>query len=279
MNAKNINVFLIDGKAEGRIKCSLLNWTGVVYKIPRTKLDDTKEHSHLKHSGVYFLFGTDDVSNPKVYIGQASNRKNGKGIANRLKEHLKDEDYWIDAVVVTTNDNIFGPTEITYLEYMFCRLAKESNRYDIKNDKIPHAGNITEEKEAELKEYIHYVKLIMGILGYNIFAPVINEDKEPIFYIKSKDIEARGRRTNDGFLVLKDSSIVKSPTNSCPESTKQLRNKYSSNISKPDYMLKKDILFSSPSSAACFVLYSSENGRDKWKTSSGKSLKEIETEN
>lgn len=276
MNAKNINVFLIDGQAEGRIKCSLLNWAGVVYKIPRTKLDDTKEHPHLKHSGVYFLFGTDDLSNPTVYIGQAGNRKNKEGIYSRLNEHLKDKDYWIEAVVVTTNDNKFGPTEITYLENLFCKLAKESNRYIVKNYNEPPAGNITEEKEAELKEYIDYVKLIMGILGYNIFITVPDDDKEPIFYIKSKGVEAQGRRTSDGFVVLKNSSIVKSPTNSCPESTKQLRNQYSSNISKPNYILEKDMLFSSPSAAACFVLYSSENGRDKWKTIEGKSLKDME---
>ena len=26
---KNVNVFLIDGRATGRIKCTLANWTGV----------------------------------------------------------------------------------------------------------------------------------------------------------------------------------------------------------------------------------------------------------
>ncbi len=30
---KSINVFLMDGEASGRIKCTLANWTGVAYKI------------------------------------------------------------------------------------------------------------------------------------------------------------------------------------------------------------------------------------------------------
>lgn len=40
---KNIQLFLMDGESGGRIKCTLANWTGVVYKIPRTELDKCKE--------------------------------------------------------------------------------------------------------------------------------------------------------------------------------------------------------------------------------------------
>ena len=32
---KSINLFLMDGEASGRIKCTLANWTGLAYKIPR----------------------------------------------------------------------------------------------------------------------------------------------------------------------------------------------------------------------------------------------------
>ena len=30
---KSINLFLMDGTATGRVKCTLANWTGVAYKI------------------------------------------------------------------------------------------------------------------------------------------------------------------------------------------------------------------------------------------------------
>ena len=35
---KNINMFLMEGDVTSSIKCTLSNWTGVIYKIPRTKL-------------------------------------------------------------------------------------------------------------------------------------------------------------------------------------------------------------------------------------------------
>ena len=50
----------MDGDASGRIKCTLANWTGVAYKIPRTELEKCRERDDLKQSGVYFLFGTSD---------------------------------------------------------------------------------------------------------------------------------------------------------------------------------------------------------------------------
>lgn len=51
---KNINVFLMDGDSNGRIKCTLSNWTGVAFKIPRIELEKCKNRKDLKQSGVYF---------------------------------------------------------------------------------------------------------------------------------------------------------------------------------------------------------------------------------
>lgn len=85
-----------------------------------------------------------------VYIGQAGARKNGEGILNRLQEHKRnpEKDYWTEAIVFTTSNNSFGPTEISYLENRFCNLALQANRYEVKNGNDPTPGNITEEKNA-----------------------------------------------------------------------------------------------------------------------------------
>ena len=103
---KSINLFLMDGDANGRMKCTLANWTGVAYKIPRTELDKCKERDDLKQSGVYFLFRkNEETGDSVVYIGQAGARKNGEGIFNRLQEHKRnpEKDYWIEAIVFTTS--------------------------------------------------------------------------------------------------------------------------------------------------------------------------------
>jgi hypothetical protein len=69
---------------------------------------------------VYFLFGKDDNDKQLVYVGQAGARKNGEGILNRLKEHHTSPkggmDDWYEAIAFTTSNNVFGATEIGWLE-------------------------------------------------------------------------------------------------------------------------------------------------------------------
>ncbi|MFT8313403.1 MAG: GIY-YIG nuclease family protein [Clostridium sp.] len=292
---KSINLFLMDGDANGRIKCTLANWTGVAYKIPRTELDKCKERDDLKQSGVYFLFGTSDQTGENVvYIGQAGARKNGEGILYRLLEHKRnpEKDYWTEAIVFTTSNNSFGPTEISYLENRFCNLATQANRYIIKNGNDPTLGNITEEKESELEEFVDYAKIIMGTLGHKVFVPfsepksITSEvdtktDEEIILYLKRKSrksgqvIEASCKQTSEGFVVLKGSHIETIDSQSIPAGIKDARK--NAKIDEHE-VLQDDVLFHSPSYAAAFVIGGHANGLTEWKTAEGKTLKEIEEE-
>lgn len=287
---KSINLFLMDGSPTGRIKCTLANWTGVVYKIPRTELEKCKGRDDLSQSGVYFLFGiTEDKGEPVVYIGQAGVRKNGEGILYRLFEHKRnpDKDYWTEAVVFTTSNNSFGPTEISYLENRFCNLALEAKRYVVKNGNDPSPGNITEEKESELEEFVEYAQITMGTLGHKVFEKLIStpavsagdtttaSDVEVLFELKQGKIDAKGQRTSDGFVIFKDSRIRAQVAPSCPKHAKKAREQYAQIITG-NGVLQSDILLRSPAEAACFVTGTSINAREAWKTADGKTLKDIE---
>ena len=97
--SKNINMFLMDGEVTGKIKCTLSNWTGLIFKIPRIHLGDLKERPEMKQSGIYFLLGHDDEKRKDItYIGQATTRKNGEGVLLRVQEHTRDNhaDYFSD---------------------------------------------------------------------------------------------------------------------------------------------------------------------------------------
>lgn len=280
--SKTIKLFLMDGEPSGRMKCSLANWTGIAYKIPRTALDKCKDLDILKQSGVYFLFGTDKSDNAVVYIGQAGARKNGKGLLLRIQEPHASIDYWTEAVMFTTTNNSFGPTEISYLENRFCNMAVQSGRYVVKNGNDPNPGNITEETESELEEFIDYAKIVMGTFGHKVFEPFVPsseaEDAEPVLYLEYGKGRASGKRTSDGFVIFKGSAVNPSLTKSCPERTIKDRKKYANKINKNGVLIS-DILLSSPSSAAGFVGGASLSGNALWKDSNGKTLKELlETE-
>ena len=59
----------------------------------------------------------------------------------------------------------------------------------------------------------------------------------------------------------------------------KLRERYFSDGHVKDLVTMEDILFSSSSAAADFVLGYSVSGPQMWKTKGGRSLKEIESEN
>lgn len=291
MTGKNLNYFLMDGTPNGLIKCTLANWTGVAYKIPRVKLVDCKSINYLKQSGVYFLICKTDNDKSLVYIGQAGTRKNGEGILNRLKEHHASPkqglDDWYEAIAFTTSNNIFGATEISWLENRFFALAASTNRYEAKNGNEPNAGNITEEKESELEEYINYAKIVMGVLGHPVFEPLSAYSKPAAtsagqaataiidLEIKQGEISAFGQRTSEGFVVLKGSKIKINVAPSCPKNAKKQREINAARIDA-NGILTEDILLISANEAAGFVIGGSINGIKAWKTASGKTLKEIE---
>ena len=290
--SKNINMFLMDGEVTGKIKCTLSNWTGVIYKIPRIQLGDLKSRDEMKQSGIYFLFGRDeDKQKDMIYIGQATTRKNGEGVLLRIQEHTRDThaDYFNDVIILTTQNNSFGPTEISYLENKFTQLAKEAGRYIVKNGNDPNPGNVTEEKESELDEIIENTLMIIGTLGYRVFVPMtkkvsqdLTDNHSTYLYLKRKTkksnkvIEATCERTTEGFVVLEGSQVEIMDSPNLPASLKEMRQNLIDSQVIQDGVLKEKQLFSSPSYAAAFLLGMQTNGRTDWKNQDGRTLKELE---
>lgn len=290
--SKNINMFLMDGEVTGKIKCTLSNWTGVIYKIPRIQLGDLKSRDEMKQSGIYFLFGRDEDKQKDVtYIGQATTRKNGEGVLLRIQEHTRDThaDYFNDVIILTTQNNSFGPTEISYLENKFTQLAKEAGRYIVKNSNDPNPGNVTEEKESELDEIVENTLMIIGTLGYRVFVPMtkkvsqdLTDNYSTYLYLKRKTkksnkvIEATCERTTEGFVVLDGSQVEIKDSPYLPASLKEMRQNLIASRVIQDGVLKEKQLFSSPSYAAAFLLGMQTNGRTDWKDQDGRTLKELE---
>jgi hypothetical protein len=283
---KNINYYLVDGVPSGRIKCTIANWTGVVYRIPRADLERCKDRHDLTQSGVYLLFGTsNETGEDVVYVGQADVRKKGSGILERLQEHKRnhDKDYWKNALAFTTSNDFLGATEISWLENHFCVLAKAANRYEVKNGNEPSPGKPKEEIISDLEDFAVYAKIVTGVLGYKVFEPKVSvaettdtpADDNELFYIKRNNLDAKGKRTNDGFAVFAGSRIALSVADHVSRGLRAFREK-NANVIDENGVLREDVSCDSPSAASVFVIGKSSNGLTEWKTSAGKTLKEVE---
>ncbi len=277
-----ISLILLDGTADGRIKCTINGRTSIVFKIPRRDLSKSKLDG-LEYDGVYFLLGAED-SQQTIYIGQAGSRKNGKGILSRLNEHDRNPDKnWTEAIILTTSDNSFGATEISWLENKFCNMAIKATRYAVKNVNDPSPGNITEERAIGLEDQAECAKLILSAIGYKIFEPPPKtpppavKSYEEIFYLSrrvkklGRTINAQMKRTATGYRVLAGSEISPIVDGELSLNVKNARNA----AKIVDGRLKEDMEFDKPSPAATFVLAMPADGNSCWKTKDGVSLKKF----
>lgn len=274
---KTIQMCIFDGNPNGRIMCELSNWNGRVYKISRNDLNEFGNRDDSHHTGVYFLFGKDDDNNDTVYIGEAER------MIIRLKQHLKDENYWNDCIAVISKDNILNKAHVKFLENKFYNLANEAKRATIINNTIPTCSSISEFDQSMLEEFIDNAKLLVNTLGFKVFDKTIvkNSSKgneEKIFYIKAaRGADAKGVLVSDGFMVLKGSTVANGTTPSLADNLKKFRSKlFDKGIISDDLVFQNDYVFTSPSLAAVVVMGRNANGRTEWKTKNRKSIKDIE---
>lgn len=105
-----------------------------------------------------------------------------------------------------------------------------------------------------------------------------SEDEE-LLYISTGTAKATGKTTTEGFVVLQGAVInEKMNVNAVNAGIVKLREKWTEEEKVKDFVTTEDLLFSSSSAAADFVLGYGVSGPKTWKDKNGKSLKEIESE-
>ncbi len=282
---KTIKLFLTDGDTNGRLICELSNWTGKAYKLPRNSIKLCTDRPEMQTTGVYLLLNksADLSKNGQLYIGEAED------IFKRLTQHVKEKDFWNDAIVFISKDDNLNKAHIKYLENRLHEISSSANRYKLINTQKPTQSSISESDKAEMEEFLANVLTLVSTLGYNAFEQIrqldtkVQSDKEEdLFYISSaRGAKGSGKTTSEGFVVIKNSQVADPVTNSYPKSMQKFRDTLISEgviVKQQDKMiLKRDYLFSSSSSAAMIIMGRSANGLTEWKMKSGKTLQDFET--
>jgi hypothetical protein len=282
---KTIKLFLIDGDTNGRLTCELSNWTGKAYKLPRNLIKICTDRPEIQTTGVYMLLNKSaDLSEKgQLYIGEAEN------IFNRLTQHVKEKDFWNEAIVFISKDDNLNKAHIKYLENRLHDIACSANRYELINNQKPTQSSISESDKAEMEEFLSNILTLVSTLGYNAFeqirqvdTKVQTDNEEDLFYISAtRGANGIGKTTSEGFVVFENSQVADPITNSYPKTMKKLRDTLISEsviVKENDKLImKRDYLFSSSSSAAMIIMGRSANGLTEWKMKSGKTLQEYET--
>lgn len=282
---KTIKLFLIDGDTNGRLTCELSNWTGKAYKLPRNSIKTCTDRPEIQTTGVYMLLNksADLFEKGQLYIGEAED------IFKRLTQHVKEKDFWNEAIVFISKDDNLNKAHIKYLENRLHEIAFSAKRYELINNQKPTQSSISESDKAEMEEFLSNILTLVSTLGYNTFEQIRQVDtkvfpdkEEELFYISAvRGANGIGKTTTEGFVVFENSQVADPVTNSYPKTMEKLRDKLISEgviFKKQDKMLLKcDYLFSSSSTAAMIIMGRSANGLTEWKMKSGKTLQDFES--
>ena len=276
---KVIELFLVNGTADSLITAELSNWNGMAVKIPRVELSSCNNDDITK-PGVYFLFCKEDVGSDSVYIGEAEN------VQERLKQHVRDYQseketyYWNTAVIFVGRD--LNKAMIRYLENQFVQIARESKRYLVLTKNTYQNTVLKDSQKAVMEEFIDNVKTLINALGYKVLEPLVQADlqsrkiDDEVLYITSGSVNARGMVTSEGFVVLSGTTVNETTAQSLSPGMLKLRKDLLDSTKVENLTTIEDILFSSSSAAADFVLGYSASGPRSWKAKNGRTLKEIE---
>lgn len=272
METSVITMILRNGMPTGIVQCNLDEWIGVSYKIPRNRLNESKELKNIENTGVYILFGVDEeIGENRAYIGEAEN------IYKRLLQHNKTKDFWNDCLVFVSQNNSLNKAHIKFIENMLYTKAKEVERFIIDNDTEPTKSSLDGADEIRAVKFYEKIVLLTSVYGYRIFDKILTQQEvkeEEIYYINSIGLKASGAQSEEGFIVFKGSQSSEEFKKASSQSLRNKWNELRNQKIVDQGVFLKDIIFSSPSTAAAMVLGRNSNGLTQWKNRDGKTLKE-----
>lgn len=277
---KSIELFLVNGSADSLIIAELSNWNGKAIKIPRIEVASCNRDD-ITQAGVYFLFCKEEDGSDSVYIGEAENVK------ERLVQHLidyqseKEKYYWTTAAIFIGRD--LNKALIRYLENRFVDIAKTCKRYTVLTKNTYKNTVMKESQIAVMEEFIDNVKVLINTLGYKVLEPFAHTESnsskvdDELLYLSTGTASASGKVTTEGFVVFEGAVLnEKTSTKSLSVGMQKLRQKIMDSEKVKNLKTTEDILFSSSSAAADYILGYSVSGPKTWKTKDGRTLKEIE---
>ena len=244
---KTIEMFLVEGTADGLVTAELSNWNGKAIRIPRTEVDSCARDD-IQGVGVYLLICKDDNGIDSVYIGESEN------ILNRLRL-------------------------IRYLEDRLVTKTKQCGRYTVLTKNTYGSTKLKESQIASMDEFLENVEVLLNALGFRVLVPVAQATPQTILLMcTGSNASAQGFVSSAGFTVLSGSKVSDHVAQHfTPDKHKYaaLRLSLETDGTIESGIFTKDYEFSAPSAASSVVLGRSSSGSKEWRATDGTMLKDL----
>ena len=204
---RSLELFFIDGRADGMVAAEVFNWTGRVLRTPRTQIATALKRAESRFTGVYILVGEKD-DEPIAYIGE------GEDTANRIRSHDQNKDWWTQAVLITTASNTLNKAHAKYLESRLLAEAKALANISLDNATFPPLPSLSESARSNMESFLRQLDLILPAIGIDIFvtktrpSPTPDQGEDlPVFetFLKKEGIHAKAIFKDGEFIVLEGS--------------------------------------------------------------------------
>jgi hypothetical protein len=280
MNSATLKLYLPFGDPRRLRTAEISNWSGKSIASPRTDFDELLAREELGQAGVYLLLGTNpDTGRPAVYVGEA------EVLGKRLKQH-RDKDFWNQVVVFFSKDDNLTRAHIKFLEGRLIERAGATTRTEVLNE-VPSGARLPESDRADMEVFFSKIEQLLPVLGSDLLVPIDSggdgQSGEALLRYELRGHLARGRRTANGFVVLKGSQAVEDERPSAAERHRwvlalreELLGSGALKRAKGGLVFTRDVEFASPSAAGGVVAGGGVNGLVSWRDAEGRTLKELE---
>ena len=255
--SKKLEIIYHNGQPDGIRSIRRHLSTMTTYVIPRPLLSEAKKLTGINRPGIYYLISeTDDNKIAQIYVGQTRN-----GVS-RLDDHNRSKDFWNKAIMFLADNKTFSLDMISGLEAFAIGKAIDSKRYKVENTVNPKY-EIDEYDLPLIEEVYEEIKFIMATQGYKMENTKTTLNDANMLHTTRNGIQALGVYDGEKFEVLEGSEIDMSRKCHSDNIEKQRRTAIQNGdivLNGDKYILNVSVPFTSPSSAAMFVLGGSTNG-------------------
>lgn len=249
------------------------------------RLSELLKRDEARRAGIYVLSGPDPDSAGRfrVYIGES------ESIRDRLGFHAGRLEFFDRTAILVCKDDSLTKTHIRFVESELIRLARLSTVVKLENGTNPGFDRISDADRWEAAHFLEEARLVLPFLGFDFFqsaeaqfsiVPDQMSDKaesqdSPIFETNVSGVSAKGKDTDEGFVVFAGSSARTKETETFPEALRVLRLQLLESGAMVDdangfYRFTRDMTFSSPSAAASVIAARNASGPLEWKHASSR---------
>jgi len=280
----SIKIFVATGDPDGLRIVERSNWIGKAIVFPRPLLPTIKLREEFAQTGVYLLLGPrPDGDGEMIYIGE------GDPVKPRLENHFSNKDFWTRAVFFVAGSGQLNKAHVQFLESQLIQRAKDAKRMRLENIKSENEPTLSEADRADMLVFLDHMLSMLPVLGISAFEITRAADNRvadiTLLNCVGKGLKAQGYESNQGFVVKANSQASVEVTASMQQQMHSIVDLRQDLIANEvlqqvgdSYVFQQDYSFSSPSTAAAIILGRSANGRTEWKDATGRTLKEIQTQ-